>query len=288
MPAFPYMPAAAAVIPREPFEAVISRLGWRVSWMRSHTCPCVFGGAGPQGHLPTPGSAVAGCLTCFGLGVYWDSPTVPFKAAVSFRHFGPTPDEPGVKKSELWGDILQADAVVTVPYQDPFLNPLDGSQPTTAWNEASENDAFVPVDMTARYTAVLQVDGIQTLPFQQNLKIAPCGAVTTWNPATSGVTPVTAYQASGATVLVSGLAAGQNYMVEFSAAPVYVAFRNAGGIPHARPFGGGTVNLPRAFRLQQLDLWTRARTQQPTAPATQTTKGKAYPMITMTGQPVTG
>jgi hypothetical protein len=46
-------------------------------------------------------------------------------------------------------------------------------------------------------------------------------------------------------------------MVDFTAAPTYVAYRIAGMPAHVRPFG--QQNLPRRFRLQALDLWTRAK-----------------------------
>ena len=53
-------------------------------------------------------------------------------------------------------------------------------------------------------------------------------------------------------------------MVEFSAAALFVLFRRAGGLPHSRPLGGGTVNEPKVFHLAALDFWTRQRGIQPT------------------------
>jgi hypothetical protein len=69
---------------------------------------------------------------------------------------------------------------------------------------------------------------------------------------------VTGYAVSGLSVfLPSGYAIDTIYIVEFTAAPAYVAIRHAGGMPHTRPFG--QVTEPRRFKIQSLDLWTRAR-----------------------------
>ena len=79
-----------------------------------------------------------------------------------------------------------------------------------------------------------------------------------------------------------------NYMVEFMSAPIYVAWRRAGGLPHVRPEGGvsGPVNLPRRMRLATLDFWTRQRANAPSAQASTTQTGKAFPYVLMTGQVV--
>jgi hypothetical protein len=72
-------------------------------------------------------------------------------------------------------------------------------------------------------------------------------------------------------------------MVEFMAAPMYVVFRPAGGLPHVRQFAVGTVNEPRRFKLQALDLWTRQRGQGPQAPGSTAAAGTLFPQFTMTG-----
>jgi len=281
------------LLPASDFNALIGQIGQRISWMRSHSCPCVwapsfmgamqtvnasgqpvFGSGGfpvfpsgavaPTTRLSTPGSAQKQCLTCLGVGTYWDLPTVPFQAVMTFRHISPSPDEPGVREDPKFGVDQVSEPSLTIPYVNPFLDLDDVRQPTLPWTYASTNDIFVAVDMLARYTTMLQSGVTENLPFQQNLQIAPVGAVVTWNPDTRMIAPVSGYVVSGATVtLPAGFASGTSYMVEFQAAALFVAFRRAGGLPHDRPFGGGTVNLPKAFRVQALDFWTRQRGLQP-------------------------
>ncbi len=229
--------------------------------------------------LSTPGSAQRSCQTCFGQGTYWDLPSAIFRAFISFMDRSPTPMEPGSFMNENLGPVQQAGPSITIPYQNLKLAQTDPGQPTKVWNEASTDDMFIAVDMLARFTAVLQVGGITNLPYQQNLQIAPTGAVTIWNPATNLVEPVPNYGISGPTVTIDGYDTGTNYMVEFQAAPIYVAWRRAGSLPHVRPFGGGTVSEPRRFHIQSLDLWTRQRGIQPTAAGSTVLGGSAGPFV---------
>ncbi len=112
--------------------------------------------------------------------------------------------------------------------------------------------------------------GIQAVPYQQGLSIAASGAVTVFNQTTHRVQVVSGYVVSGAAVTIpSGYAEGTAYDVEFQANPVFVAFRKAGAFPMTRPFGGADAqHLPRRFRVQTLDLFTRAR-QYPGDPSPQ-------------------
>lgn len=287
----PYFPPVSKTLPPAAFEQLIAQNGQRLSWMRSRTCPCVYGGAGPFGKLPTPGSAARGCTQCFGIGTYWDDPTPPFISWISFMHLSTAPDEPGVNMDPQYGVTQHADPTVTIPYNNPYLPQTSPAQPQKVWENASLNDIFIPVDMLARFNAVLQNGGQTILPYQQNLQIAPSGAVTIWDPISLSIEFVSGYTVSGASVLLpSGYAPQLSYMVEFQAAPLYVAFRHAGGTPHVRPFGGGSglVNEPRRFRLQTLDFWTRQRGVQPTAPGSVATSGAITPFATMIGQPVQG
>ncbi len=280
-----FIPPTAQLLPPDAFESLIGQTGQRVSWMKGHACPCTFASAGPNGALPLPGSAVRGCTQCSGVGTYWDAPSLPFRAYISFMHLSTAPDEPGADMDESYGLKMRADPTITIPYTNPYLAPFDPGQPTTAWNQASLMDMFIPVDSLSRFTAVLQNGGVQNLPYQQNLSVAPSGAVNTWNPLTKSIVPVSGYVVSGASVLLpSGYAPGLNYMVEFTAAPLYVAFRHAGGLPHTRQFGGGAVNEPRRYRLQTLDYWTRQKGIQPTAPGSTTTGGSLDPQATGFGQ----
>jgi hypothetical protein len=285
----PYVePISPYGLPPARFETLIAQYGQRISWLKSHSCPCVFAGGGLNGALPFPGSAQRSCQQCFGTGTYWDEPTSPFRASMTFMQMSPTPDEPGVRMDAKFGMHQMAEPSLTIPYMNPLLGLTDAAQPTDVWNNASIDDIFIPVDSLSRYTAVLQVGGQQILPFQQNIQIAPQGAVTTFNTITNQIVSVQNYAVSGAQVLIGGYPAGTNYMVEFLAAPLYVAFRSAGGLPHIRQFGGGTVNEPRKFKVQALDFWTRQRKQQPTAAGSTSLAGVSFPMAVMLGRVVGG
>ena len=275
-------------LPPAAFEALISVHGQRCSWLKSHTCPCVYAGGGTNGQLPQLGSAQRNCTKCGGVGTYWDNPSMPAKVLITFMHVSPTPDEPGVRMNEAHGLWQSAEPSLTIPYWNPALAVNDPAQPTNIWKNASINDQFVPVDMLTRYTAVLQVGGNTNLPYQQNLQIEPQGAVTVWDPTTKSLVTVPNYAVSGPTVTIGGYPEGTNYMVEFQAAPIYVAFRAAGGLPHIRPFGGGTANEPRRMRLQSLDFWTRQRGVTPSAPGSVQVGGVARPYTVLTGNVVAG
>jgi hypothetical protein len=257
-------PINAAFLNQDDFDLFLSQVGQRVSWLRSHACPCVWSRSGSiSGRLSMPGSPQPQCLTCAGAGIYWDQPSELFTAGVSFRHLAFSPDEPGMRMSDQFGVAAHSEPAMTIPYHSPLLSDGDARQPTAAWWGFSVNDIAVLPDMTARYQAVLQEGGQQNLPYQQNLCVEPYGAVTIWDPVNQLATPVSGYVVSGATVTVPGLASGTNYMVEFTAGALYVAFRRAGALPHSRPLVSGTMNLPKAFRLQTLDFWTRERNIQP-------------------------
>ena len=86
-----------------------------------------------------------------------------------------------ISRSEIT-TVQLAEPSLTIPYSNPYLPQGDPQQPIAAWNDASFEDIFVPVDMLSRFTAKLQVGGITYLPYQQNLQVAPSGAVTTWKP----------------------------------------------------------------------------------------------------------
>lgn len=259
-----YRPAVGISLPPDNFNSLIGNLGQRAGWLRSHACPCVWNASPTPGRLATPGAAQRACKTCLGIGIYWDAPSLPFSVGMTFRSgHNFTPVEPGVMMHDWFGMTQSSEPSMTIPYWNPYLDPSDPQQSTDAWNYASVDDMFVPVDMLARYTAVLQVGGQEILPFQQNLQIAPSGAVTIWDGPTQTVLPVSSYTVSGAQVTITGYPAGTGYMVEFQAAALFVAFRRAGAIPHSRPFGAGSVNEPRVFHVQALDFWTRQRGIQP-------------------------
>jgi hypothetical protein len=237
------------LMPEQPFEQLMQQVGVRLAWLKSHSCPCTFSG-------PTIGSADPACQQCQGVGTYWDNPSVPFYAFLTWIHISRTPDEPGFFTEEKVGIVQHGEPTLTIPYTADSLGLI--------WQQASIYDAYVELDAVTRYNANLQVGGISAVPYQQNLSIAPSGAVTIYSQTTNLVTAVTGYTVSGAVVtLPTSYPIGTSFVVEFEASPVYVAFDRAGGAPHTRPFGGTQMRLPRRFRLQSLDLWLRARLPYP-------------------------
>lgn len=236
-----YLPINPYALPNQAFDSLIHAYGIRVAWMKGHTCPCTYAG-------PTPGSADPLCQTCHGRGIYWDAPVGPFQALITLMHMSPSPDEPGTIMDQDQGMIQTTEPSLTIPY----------SENATVWQEASAFDIFVEYDATARYNAQLQVGTNQVVPYQQNMTIPVSGAVTTYNQQTHQSVPVSGYTVSGAAVsLPASYPAGTNFIVEYQAAPAYVAYRSAGTFPHTRPFGQQPE--PRRFRLQLLDLWLRAQ-----------------------------
>lgn len=243
-----YPPITPYVLPEEPFDRLIATYGIRLAWMKSHSCPCEYGG-------PIPGSPDPKCKTCQGRGIYWDNPSKLFYGLITWVHIARTPDEPGFFTHEKVGVIQRGEPTLTIP----FKADTDG----TLWREASVFDAYVEVDSTARYNANLSVGGVTTVPYNQGLVIDPNDAVTIYDPVNQQAERVTGYTIQGANVfLPASYPENTGYNVEFIAQPVYIAFDRTGA-PHVRPFGVGTVpetnNLPRRFRLQTLDLWTRVR-----------------------------
>lgn len=240
-PSFPYM-----LMPATALDGMIRNVGGvRLGWMKSHNCACTLGGQ-------IPGSPNPNCNTCHGRGVYWDRWTQPFVGLITFMHTSSAPDEPGAAMDKNTGQSQYADPTLTIPYRGPGIE-------HTIWREAAEFDAYVELDAIGRYSSVLMVGESPYLPYQQELDIQ---SVAVYNPVTqiTALVPKSQYTINGGAVTLDpSYPPGTGYTVEYNAAPVYVAFRRAGGMPHVRPFGGGTGQIPRRFRIVALDLWTRAR-----------------------------
>lgn len=246
VPYFP--PFTPYVLPEQPLDTLLNLYGVRLLWQRSHLCPCVYAGG-------IAGSPDPQCQTCGGLGWYWDSAYGPFMGLITFMHLSPSPDEPGALMSEKFGVINRDEPTLTIPRA--FFGTASGAGLNLAWEGASLNDIFTEIDTTTRFEAELQVGGVQTVPYQQNLNIAASGAVTVYDQTSHSVVVVSGYTVSGATVtLPSGYVSGTAFVVSYEASKSYAAWRESGSLPHSRPFGGG-VTLPRRFRLQNLDLWLR-------------------------------
>lgn len=226
------------VMPPAAYDQLIAAFGIRLTWQKAHLCPCVYSGQ-------ETGSPDPSCITCGGRAYYWDAPSAIFNGLISYMHLSPSPDEPGAVMDEKFGLIERSEPILTIPYNA-----------TGIYGNASLNDVFVEVDAIDRYQAQLQLGGIISLPYQWNTNVAASGAVTVWNPSTSGISFVSGYTVSGAIVtLPSGYANGQSYVVEYYASRAWAAWRNAGSTPHDRPFA--QTSQPQRFRLQQLDLWLR-------------------------------
>jgi hypothetical protein len=248
-PNVPFVPPTLPwLLPQQPFEAMIAKLGARFLWLKAHDCPCSMGS-------DMPGSPDPQCQTCQGKGIYWDNPVGPWMGLLTFMHMAPSPDEPGQVVDTSFGTIVRGEPTMTIPYT---------AASGVVWEQASENDAFVEIDASVRFQANLEAGRLEVVPFQQGLSIAASGAVTTYDTVNHVVMSVSGYTVSGATVkLPASYPTGTMYAVEFYANPIYVAFRRAGGIAHVRPFGGSQGQLPRRFRLQPLDIWLRARGAAP-------------------------
>jgi hypothetical protein len=261
-----YFPPMSVTMPPGAYEALLAAKGVRLTWFRSHTCPCVNAGE-------IRGSAEPGCRTCRGYGTYWDAPVGPFAGLVTDFASAPSPIEPGMRVDDKFGQFIDSQPVLTLVNASPYN--AAGSQAAidlaSVWAGANVKDIFCFVDASARWSTILEQGGTQVVPFQQNLSIAPTGAVTTWDPVNRVVNVVEGYQIEGAQVtLPPGYPDGTAYTVEFTSAPIYVAHKSAGASPHVRPFGLGTANLPRRFHIQTLDFWTRENA--PNA-------GTSYPLL---------
>lgn len=249
-------------MPEPRLDGLINNYGLRLGWMRNHTCPCTMG-------AEYPGSPDPGCNTCLGRGIYWEQP-VAFSGLMTYMHTSSAPDEPGFHTDPVVGQVSRAEPTLTIPA-------LPGS---TIWQNASAFDAYIEYDATARFNTALVVGQNTALPYPFGVEIL---GVTAWNPATKTTYSVPivdilteggfplltesgspllrepTYLVNGTTVTLPGFEDGIAYVVEYTAQPVFIAYRSAGGSPHTRPFGLGGTLIPRRFHIQTLDIWFRSR-----------------------------
>ncbi len=218
---------------------LVAQNGITLQWSKSHGCVCIYGGQ-------DPGSPDPQCLTCKGRGVYWDVLSSPFIGLITFIHTSPTPDEPGTIMSEQEGLQITGEPVVTIT-----------SDASGIYDEAGIYDLYVQPDVLNRLNVALQVGRQTTLPYPYGATVAPSGAVTIYNTVTKRVDIAASYTVSGDSVVLNGYPPDTSYMVEYMASPSYIAYRAAGAPAHARPFAD--TPQPKRFRLQALDLWTRAK-----------------------------
>ena len=240
-PYYPSLPLQG--MPQRYLDGLINNYGVRLGWMKSHQCACTYG-------YEVPGTPDPNCNTCNGRGYFWDAYNNFFNGLLTFMHgFGASPDEPGAKADPKYGNIQHAEPTLTIPYSA-----------STIWQEAQTMDAFVEIDAQSRYSTVLVAGENNVLPYQQGLNVQD---VYIFDPTYQVTYKASAgqYTVDGAAVSLVGFPNGTAYTVEFIASPVYIAWREAGGMSHARPFAAGLGQIPRRFRIVSLDIWTRARNQ---------------------------
>jgi len=168
---------------------------------------------------------------------------------MTLTHQGAGGVEPGERVDSKLGSIVGGEPWVTVT-----------SDAGIVWNEIAQNDLLIQTNSIVRFNSTLNSgpSGEIFLPYQQGMYVAPTGAVTTWDQATSSVIPVTGYTVSGSSVTISsGYTPNTPYVVEFQAALMYVCFRPEGGMAQNRPFVQGSIAYPKRFRLEPLDLLIR-------------------------------
>lgn len=242
-------PPVTTALPQGAFDSLIATEGVRMSWAKSHICPCNGQGMNIDSY-ELPGGAATDCKTCFGLGVYWDDFVDPFVGLVTYGSFL-SPIEPGMRANEKWGMIQNATPYITFAQ----------SQNDTVWRTASTYDQICEVDTATRYSTILYSGVQEVLPYLNGLTVSPAGAVTTYDPVNMVVVPA-GYVVNGNRVTLTDPNAivNQPYTVEFYADLTYVLERRSGGVPHRRPFGS-VMNqyLPVRFTGELLDLWMRQR-----------------------------
>lgn len=253
-------------MPEWAFDSLANQYGIRLLWLKSSQCPCTQS-------TGTAGAANPSCLQCNGRGIYYRQPGLLLNSAITFQHGPGSPDEPGVRTDSHLGLVQHAQPTLTIPKNGPNYE-------NTVWQEAGLFDAYVELDAAQRMSATLRAGVQEILPYQQGVQV---NSVTVFDNTTLTVKVLDkdAYQVrSGRVWLNAPFTKGTAYTVEFTALPVYVAFRSAGGMAHARPFGLGNSGLPKRFHLAALDLWTRATMQGDGSPQAPYYAGPKTPMET--------
>lgn len=238
-----WMPPFSMLMPGSAFDVFMRGAGIRFGWMKSHTCPCTMADG-------ISGSPDPACQTCVGRGIYWDTP-VQFTGFVTYMHTSSAPDEPGVHRDTTEGLVQRAEPTLTIPFQG-----AGGEH--AVWENASTFDAYVEYDAPTRFNTVLVSGGQTVLPYQNSVQVT---GVSIYDRVTKTSVPIVASDytvQNGSVILSPDYPPETAYTVEYFALPVYVAYRDAGGLVHARPFGGSQGTIPKRFRIMTLDLWTRA------------------------------
>ena len=195
------------------FDLLLSGdLGTRVRWARSHKCPCVE----PQG------GASQTCTVCDGLGVYWDTPSLPFKAGLTAMQ------SKEVARQAAKAEGLVGDAQISIPVSAP------------CYGEVKPYDRFLVPDAT---------DSVEWLITPRAPVRLPVGAVVLGVHALSGGKVVTA------TLPAAGddgrIRVARPATVQLRVPKHYEVIDDAG---HMRAWQEG---LPQKWSLKRIDVTVR-------------------------------
>jgi hypothetical protein len=248
----PALPPWSQSMPANAFNSLISTYGVRFQYLRAHSCPCTQSGS-------TPGAGQPTCHQCYGRGTYYDQPGLPFVGLISFGHGIGSPDEPGFTMQKEVGIANRAEPTLSIPVTGTGYE-------AQVYASSTEMDAYVEIDAASRQSAVLVAGVQEVIPYQQGIIVQDV-TVFDANTHRTAILSRQEYTVTGAKVVLNKpYPNGTPYTVEYTALPVYVAFRHAGGAAHIRPFGLGQGGIPKRFRAVNLDLWTRATQQDNTGP----------------------
>jgi hypothetical protein len=238
-------PSFNQLMPESVFDSFISTIGIRMGWLKGSECPCTHSGS-------TPGAAKPNCLTCLGRGVYWNSAPLQLVCGVTFMHTSSAPDEPGFSIHDKIGPLRHAEPTITLIKNGNFNENI-------VFNEAGPYDAYIQYDGASRLSATLVSGTQEILPYQQGIIVESVTSYDAINNVVQTVTPNQYTQFAAQVILDPTIfPIGTPYVVQFTALPVWVAYRSAGGEAHNRPFGLGQGGLPKRFRCVSLDGWTRS------------------------------
>lgn len=233
--------------PEQSMDDLLARYGVSMFWQKSHTCPCVYQHVNPSGpNYPITGSPLPNCKTCGGRGYFWDSMLGPFGVLMTFMYANAIP---GATMQEQEGLRYTGNPILTVPGS---IQPL--------YSEVSTMDAFVETGSAVRFNSVLRVGRRTALPYNVNVSVNVDNVLVYDSiTQTSSAVPSSVVTVTGNSVTLAGYPSGTAYVVEYTANPVYIAYKERGGMPQFRPFIQNLVNYPRRFELQLLDVWERTQ-----------------------------
>lgn len=240
----PYFPDAPSITqPETVFDAQFQNLGLNLGWMRSYRCPCAAGTGNPDPN----------CLTCFGRGIYWDSPK-KFLGYYVYMHTGSAPEEPGAAVNSRVGLTMAAEPVLSIPKNGNLAE-------NEVWTLASLFDAYVELDATTKFSDLLSTSDGRPMTLTNPVGATILSAAR-YNTASKTVTsiPLDAVTVSGGVVTVDASMDGMGLSVDYTALPTHVAYNKTGGVIHNRPFAQGRDGLPKRFHIQALDAFLRSST----------------------------